>query len=63
MHGFLALHQKTAAGKAELFIGNVVQAAIKNGLRVHGVKVSEQPFLDIGTWDDLGRTTSLPLDK
>ena len=63
MHEFLALHQKSAAGKAELFIGNVVQAAIKNGLRVHGVKVSEQPFLDIGTWDDLGRTTSLPLDK
>ena len=63
MHEFLTLHQKTAAVKTELFVGDVVQAAIKNGLRVHGVKVSEQPFLDIGTWDDLGRTTSLPLDK
>jgi len=63
MHEFLAVHQKTAAGKAELFVGDVVQAAIKNGLCVHGVQVSKQPFLDIGTWEDLGRRTSLPLDK
>jgi glucose-1-phosphate thymidylyltransferase len=63
MHEFLALHQKTAAGKPELFVGDVVQAAIKNGLRVRGVRVSEQPFLDIGTWDDLSRAKSLPLDK
>jgi len=63
MHEFLALHRKTAAGKAELFVGDVVQAAIKNGLRVHGVQVSKQPFLDIGSWDDLGRTTIPPLEK
>jgi glucose-1-phosphate thymidylyltransferase len=63
MHEFLTLHQKTAAVKTELFVGDVVQAAIKNGLSVHGVQVSEQPFLDIGTWDDLSKATSLPLDK
>jgi glucose-1-phosphate thymidylyltransferase len=63
MHEFLALHQETAAGQAELFIGDVVLAAIKNGLRVHGVQVSEQPFLDIGTRDDLSRAMSLPLYK
>ena len=63
MHRFLALHQKTAAGKAELFIGDVVQAAIQNGLRVHGIQVSEQPYLDIGTWDDLRRAKSLPIEK
>jgi len=63
MHEFLAVHQKTAAGKAELFVGDVVRAAIENGLRVHGVQVSKQPFLDIGSWEDLVRSTSPPLDK
>lgn len=63
MHKFLALHRKTAAGETELFVGDVVRAAIKEGLRVHGVKVSKQPFLDIGSWDDLEKTTNLPLDK
>lgn len=63
LHDFLTLHQKTAAGKAELFVGDVVQAAIEQGLRVHGVQVSKQPFLDIGTWDDLSRVTSFPFDE
>jgi len=63
MHEFLALHQKSAAGKNELFVGDVVQAAIEHGLRVDGVRVSDQPFLDIGTGDDLGRAMSLPLDQ
>ena len=59
MHRFLALHQKTAAGENELFVGDIVRAAMEGGLRVHGIRVSEQPFLDIGTRDDLSRATNL----
>jgi glucose-1-phosphate thymidylyltransferase len=62
MHQFLLLHQKTAAESAELFVGDVVQAAIDKGLRVHGVQVSEHPYVDIGTWDDLHRAMGLPPD-
>jgi hypothetical protein len=36
---------------------------MENGLRVHGVRVSEQPFLDIGTRDDLSRATNLQPGK
>jgi hypothetical protein len=59
MHRFLALHQKTAAEENELFVGDIVRAAMEGGLRVHGIRVSEQPFLDIGTRDDLSRATNL----
>ncbi len=63
MHEFLAAHQRTAAEEPELFVGDVVQAAIDKGLYVIGVQVSQRPFLDIGTWDDLSRATSLLVGK
>lgn len=63
MHRFLLSQQKSASGKAELFVGDVIQAAIENGLRVHGHRVSEQPFVDIGTWDDLNRAIGRPPGK
>ena len=63
MHQYLLLQQKTTAVKNELFVGDVVQAAIEKGLGVHGVQVSEQPYLDIGTWDDLTRAISRPPDS
>lgn len=47
--GSLAQKQK------ELFIGEVVGAAIDSGLRVEAVKVSDEVFLDIGTPEDLLR--------
>ena len=43
------------ASDAELFIGEVIQAAISNGLKVNAEIVSQSPFLDIGTPDDLRR--------
>jgi glucose-1-phosphate thymidylyltransferase len=36
-------------------MGDVIQAAIGEGLRVEAVHVSDEPFLDIGTPDDLIR--------
>jgi glucose-1-phosphate thymidylyltransferase len=38
---------------AEHYVGQVVNAAIADGLDVRGVKVSDEPFLDIGTPETL----------
>ncbi len=53
MHEYLARSKDSAAERPEPFVGDIVQAAIEDGLRVHAVQVSETPFLDIGTADDL----------
>ncbi len=55
MHTFLLAHQQTAADSAELFVGDVVRAGLQAGLDVQGVQVSAQPFVDIGSWEDLQR--------
>lgn len=57
MHTFLAAHEKTAAHSPELFVGDVVRAAIEAGLDVQGVQVSAKPYIDIGTWEDLQRVS------
>ena len=57
MHNYLASHQDAAKSKPELFVGNVIQAAIEEGMRVDGVRVSNTPYLDIGTREDLSRIT------
>jgi glucose-1-phosphate thymidylyltransferase len=60
MHEFLVSHQKIADGEPELFMGEIVQAGMKHGLSVYGVQVSELPFIDIGTPDDLERVIGPP---
>ena len=55
------LHENVNACEAsadawtELSLGNVIQAAIRNRLRVEAVKVSTNPYLDIGTPEDLAK--------
>ncbi len=51
------LQQLLAAGKAlpDMHMGHVVQQALRAGLRVRGLPVSERPFLDVGTPEDLRR--------
>jgi glucose-1-phosphate thymidylyltransferase len=63
MHKFLAQHQHVATNRPELFVGNVIQAAIDSGLRVCAIPVSQQPFLDIGTPEDLQRLGSYISDS
>lgn len=58
MHNYLATHQNIATTQPELFVGSVIQASIESGLRVCGVPVSDHPFLDIGTPEDLKRLSS-----
>lgn len=65
MHDFLIRHysiNKKANEEApstlhELFVGDIIQAAIEHGLRVEAVKISDIPFIDIGTPDNLVKIT------
>jgi glucose-1-phosphate thymidylyltransferase len=60
MHEYLGSHQKIADREPELFMGEILQAGIKEGLSVYGIQVSESPFIDIGTPDDLKRIICSP---
>jgi len=53
LHEYMAARKEPAAAQPELFVGDVFQAAIHAGMRVEGVPVSDSPFLDIGTPEDL----------
>jgi glucose-1-phosphate thymidylyltransferase len=55
LHKYLATHRASAASTPELSVGEVIQAAIREKLRVEGVQVSEQPYLDIGTAQGLDK--------
>jgi glucose-1-phosphate thymidylyltransferase len=55
MHEFLARRPLSPADSKELFVGDVIQAGIDNGLRVEGIHISDKPFLDIGTPENLAR--------
>ena len=55
LHSFLGSHQHGAEMAPELFVGDVFRAAIEAGLNVQGIKVSTQPYVDIGTAEDLAR--------
>jgi glucose-1-phosphate thymidylyltransferase len=55
LHDYLAGLPIPTKDTRELFVGDVVQAGIKCGMRVEGVYVSDTPFLDIGTPENLAR--------
>lgn len=48
LHEYLAMHRTSVALSPELSVGAVIQAAIRQKLRVEAVQVSEEPYLDIG---------------
>jgi len=55
LHDYVAARKTSPATQPEVAVGHVVQAAIKAGLRVEAAAVSDGPFVDIGTPEDLGR--------
>jgi glucose-1-phosphate thymidylyltransferase len=55
LHATVGVSEPASAGKPEMFVGDVIQAAIRKGLYVDSVHVSDHPFIDIGTADDLAR--------
>jgi glucose-1-phosphate thymidylyltransferase len=46
--------------RRELFIGEVIQQAIEDGLQVEGVLFPQGTCLDIGTIDDLAKAIHKP---
>ncbi len=55
LHTTTMVQQSDSSGQQELFVGDVIQAAISEGLHVDSVHVSDRPFIDIGTVEDLAR--------
>ena len=53
MHRYVEEARLFAKEHKELFIGEVIQAAMDDGLRVEAIRVSDSPYIDIGTPDDL----------
>ena len=45
----------SASSSKELFVGDVIIAALQKGFNVKGVDVSELPYLDIGTVENYGQ--------
>lgn len=63
MHRHLQARQEAAAGCAqpgmsEVFVGDVIQAALEEGLRIDPVYFDDGDYLDIGTPEDLVRAGS-----
>ncbi len=55
MHEYLTREKPSASTRPEWYVGHVLQAALETHLNINAVEVSDQPFLDVGTPDDLGR--------
>lgn len=55
LHTFLSTAKGVAGTKPELTMGEAFQAAIEARLRVEAFPVSDTPYLDIGTPEDLAR--------
>ena len=53
MHEYLAAREAHGSNPTELSVGHVIQAAIREGMPVDGVVISDQPYCDIGTADGL----------
>jgi glucose-1-phosphate thymidylyltransferase len=55
LHGYVRNRATTAAGGRELSAGHAIKAALHGGLRVEALPVDEEPYLDIGTPEDLAK--------
>jgi glucose-1-phosphate thymidylyltransferase len=53
LHDHLLDRKVPAPEGPELCMGDVFEAAIRSGLRIDGVAVSSEPYVDIGTPEDL----------
>lgn len=66
MHQFVARRkddQPDNHGQRELFLGDVIQAAIQAGVRVENVRFSEGLYIDIGTPEDLSAAVQNPFQE
>jgi len=63
MHRKVMEWKTSCEQRKELFVGDVIRAAIDEGLKVDAVNVSDQPYRDIGTPDDLFRAAKRLMDQ
>ena len=72
MHEFVVNHLKRAnsekdmanrIGLQEIFLGDVIQAAIDNKLNLNSLIFTEGSFIDIGTPDDLARAVQIHFNR
>jgi glucose-1-phosphate thymidylyltransferase len=64
MHEFVAFRkmvQKEEEGQPELYLGNVIQAAIQERVRVENVIFNDGSYVDIGTPEDLTAAVQKPI--
>ena len=63
LHDFLSSKQDGTNTKIqeEIYVGNIIQEAIKNNLKVSSVKFPKSSFIDIGTFEDLKKAINLNL--
>lgn len=59
MHTYISSRDTTEMESVELFVGDVIQAAIINGFRVDSVLFENGNYLDIGTPEDLTRAVQI----
>jgi len=55
LHSYLTASVASPAPQPELSVGHVIRVAIRSGLRVEGVPISKEPYLDIGTPEGLAK--------
>ncbi len=55
LHTATEVPQLDSASRSELFIGDIIQAAMDKGFHVDSINISDSPYVDIGTVDDLAR--------
>jgi glucose-1-phosphate thymidylyltransferase len=57
LHGYVCERKAAAPEAPELTAGHAIGASVKAGLRVESVILGEEPYLDIGTPEDLAEAT------
>jgi glucose-1-phosphate thymidylyltransferase len=55
MHERVMSPMASSQSEAELYVGDVFQAALDKGMSIDAVHVSDSPYFDIGTPEDLAR--------
>lgn len=62
LHDFLSTSQTISTkNQEEIYVGSIIQEAIKNNLKISSVKYPNTSFIDIGTLEDLKKAINLKL--
>lgn len=63
LHEYVRRNNPVVLESPELTAGHAIKAAVAAGLRVEAVVLSEEPYLDIGTPEDLAKATKRGVDE